>query len=319
MTPATTLLWTALVFPGGITAIGLALLLKAADRKLIARLQARVGPPMMQPVYDLAKLLCKETLVPREATTALFLGAPIVGFACAMLAASLIPIPGLASATGFGGDVLVLLYLLAVPGIAVMVAGSSSGSVYGAVGFSREMSLVLAYEGPLIFAVVTVAVYVGRAEGAAVALSLPEIVAHQRAHGANLFQPLLWPALLAYLACLPAALGVAPFDIAEAETEVLEGPLLEYSGPPLALMHLMQAVQRLVVIALGIVLFFPVGPDGILGFVLFVAEIVLVASLALTLLRASMGRMRIDQALIFFFTWPEALGLAGLALVVRFV
>ena len=100
---------------------------------------------------------------------------------------------------------------------------------------------------------------------------------------------------------------------------MLEGPLLEYSGPPLALMHLMQAVQRLVVIALGIVLFFPVGPDGILGFVLFVAEIVLVASLALTLLRASMGRMRIDQALIFFFTWPEALGLAGLALVVRFV
>lgn len=312
-TPA--LLFASLVFPGGLFVAAFALFLKGLDRKLLARLQARVGPPLMQPFFDTAKLLRKQTLVPREAHAAIFLGAPLVGFAAMAFASALIPVPGVFHPAPLAGDLLVLLYLLAVPGIAIMMAGSSSGSVYGAIGFSREMSLILAYEGPLLFALVAVAVYVGRAEGGAVSLSLAEIVRHQQAHGANLLQPVLWPAFLAYLAALPATLGVPPFDIAEAETEVLEGPLLEYSGPPLALMQWMQAMQRVVVIALGVVLFFPNGPDGLPGLLVFMAKIAVVAMLAITLLRASMGRMRIDQAFIFFLTWPEALGLLSLALI----
>jgi formate hydrogenlyase subunit 4 len=318
MSAVTEMFWSSLIFPGGLFALLFGLALRGADRKLIARLQARVGPPLMQPLYDIIKLLRKETLVPREASAAVFLGVPVIGFAAMALAAGLVPVPGL-SAPAFGGDALVLFYLLAVPGIAIMMAGSSSGSVYGAIGFSREMSLILAYEGPLLFALVAVAVYVGRMNGGAVSLSLSEIVAYQQAHGANLLQPVLWPALLAYIACLPATLGVAPFDIAEAETEVLEGPLLEYSGPPLALMQIMQAIQRVVVIALGVVLFFPNGPEGVLGLLVFMFKIAVVAALALTVLRASMGRMRIDQALIFFFTWPEIAGLASLFLIVLFV
>lgn len=318
MNDALQLLFASLVFPGGLFVMFLALWLKGLDRKLIARLQARVGPPLLQPVYDTVKLLRKETLVPREANAAIFLGVPLVGFASMAFAPALIPVPGVFQPSPMSGDILVLLYLLAVPGIAIMMAGSSSGSVYGAIGFSREMSLILAYEGPLLFALVAVAFYVGRAEGGMISLSLAEIVRHQQIHGANLLQPVLWPAFLAYLACLPATLGVPPFDIAEAETEVLEGPLLEYSGPPLCLMQLMQAMQRVVVIALGIALFFPNGPDGLLGLAVFIAKMAVVAMLAITLLRASVGRMRIDQALIFFFTWPEALGLASLFLIMLF-
>ena len=134
-----------------------------------------------------------------------------------------------------------------------------------------------------------------------------------------MFQPILWPALLAYLACLPATLGIPPFDIAEAETEVLEGPLVEYSGPPLGLLQMMQAMQRVIALALGVVLFFPAGPEGILGLLVFMIKIVVMAALAITLLRASVGRMRIDQALIFFFTWPELAGLLSLILIVLFV
>lgn len=303
---------------GGLFTALSGLLLRGVDRKLIARLQERVGPPILQPVYDFTKLMRKETLVPREAQATLFLCVPVLGFAAIALAAGLLPVPGMPRAPD-GSDVLLMLYLLAVPGIALMLAGSTSGSVYGAIGFSREMSLVLAYEGPLIFALAAVAVYVGRMSGGAVSLSLTEIAAWQEAHGANLFQPLLWPAFLAYLACLPAALGVAPFDIAEAETEVLEGPLIEYSGPPLALMQLVQAMQRVVVIGLGIVLFFPNGPDGFWALPVFLLKLVVTTAFAVTLLRASVGRMRIDQALLFFLTWPEALGLLSLVGIVLFI
>lgn len=319
MTGTLDMLWAVLLFPGGVFALALGLILKGTDRKLIARLQARVGPPLMQPVYDTVKLFKKQTLIPHDANALLFLGAPLFGFACMALAPALIPVPGLYEPVAQGGGVLVLLYILAVPGIAIMMAGSASGSVFGAVGFSREMSLVLSYEGPLIFSLVAVAIYVGQMQGGFVSLSLTEIVAFQRANGANLLQPVLWPALLAYLACLPATLGVPPFDLAEAETEILEGPLLDYSGPPLALFQMMQALQRVTVLALGVVLFLPNGPDGFWGLALFLLKITVLAALAITLLRASLGRMRMDQALVFFFTWPEALGLLSIILIVLFV
>ncbi|MEW7989730.1 MAG: complex I subunit 1 family protein [Candidatus Thiodiazotropha sp.] len=312
------LLLASLVFPGGLFVALFGLYLKGVDRKLIARLQARVGPPLTQSFFDTLKLMNKETLIPRQANVPVFLGAPLFGFAAMAFAPVLIPVPGFYQPPVVTGDVLVLLYLLAVPGIVIMLSGSSSGSLYGAIGFSREMSLILAYEGPLLFALVAVAVYVGQMQGGTVALSLNEILAYQEMHGANLLQPVLWPALLAYLACLPATLGVPPFDIAEAETEILEGPLIEYSGPALGLLQLMQAMQRVVALALGVVLFFPTAPEGIWGLIVFVLKILVMAMLAITLLRASIGRMRIDQAIIFFFTWPEAAGLLSLILIVFF-
>ncbi|WP_057461185.1 complex I subunit 1 family protein [Pseudovibrio sp. POLY-S9] len=309
---------TASVLAASFFGIAFSLFLKGVDRKLIARLQARQGPPLVQPFYDVSKLLRKQILIPNDAHEPLFLGVPLIGVASMVLAVCLLPIPGW-NPLSIGGDLLVLLYLLAVPGIVIMLAGSSSGSVYGSLGFSREMSLILAYEGPLLFALTSVAVFVGQSTGSFAVFSLSEIVAYQKANGPLLLEPLMWPALLTYLACLPATLGVGPFDIAEAETEILEGPLIEYSGPPLAYLQLMQAMQRLVVLVLGIVLFIPNGPDGILGLVVMMGKTTLFAMVAITLLRASMGRMRIDQAFIFFFTWPEALGLLGLIAIITFV
>ena len=298
--------------------ITFSLFLKGVDRKLIARLQARQGPPIVQPFHDFAKLLRKQILIPSNSHGIMFLSVPLVGVAAMILAVCLLPVPGW-KPLAIGGDLLVLLYLLAVPGIVIMLAGSSSGSVYGSLGFSREMSLILAYEGPLLFALVSVAMFVGQSTGSFAVFSLAEIVSYQKSHGPLLFEPLMWPALLTYLACLPATLGVGPFDIAEAETEILEGPLIEYSGPPLALLQLMQAMQRLVVLILGTVLFIPNGPGGILGMFFLVCKVALFAMVVITLLRASMGRMRIDQAFLFFFTWPEAIGLLGLILIAVFV
>ena len=298
-----------LLFPGGLFALGLGLMLKGFDRRLAARLQGRVGPPLAQPFYDLVKLARKRTMVPDIAAEPVFLGAPLIGAVAMLLAAALVPIPGVYSPNPLLGDLLVLLYLLAVPAVVLMIAGSASGSPFGAIGFSREMALMIAYEGPLVLVVAAVALRTG-------SFSLTDIVAYQNTHGAFLFDPVMWPALAAFLAFYPANLGIVPFDIPEAETEVLEGPLLEYSGPALGLFKVMSALKAVVVLGLGVALFFPSAPEGILGFLVYLTKLVLMMLVGVTFLRVSMGRMRIDQAFTFFLKWPLALSVLSLAVVV---
>jgi NADH-quinone oxidoreductase subunit H len=170
------------------------------------------------------------------------------------------------------------------------------------------MALMLAYEGPLVLVVAAVALRTG-------SFSLSDIIAYQQTHGAFLFDPVMWPALLAFLAFYPANLGIVPFDIPEAETEVLEGPLLEYSGPALGLFKMMSALKAVVVLGLGVALFFPSAPDGAAGLLVHLAKLVVMMLVGVTLLRVSMGRMRIDQAFSFFLRWPLALSLLSLAIV----
>ena len=297
-----------LLFPGGLFALGLGLMLKGFDRRLAARLQGRVGPPLAQPFYDLVKLARKRTMVPDIAAEPVFLGAPLIGAVSMLLAAALVPIPGVYSPNPLLGDLLVLLYLLAVPAVVLMIAGSASGSPFGAIGFSREMALMIAYEGPLVLVVAAVALRTG-------SFSLTDIIAYQQTHGAFLFDPVMWPALAAFLAFYPANLGIVPFDIPEAETEVLEGPLLEYSGPALGLFKVMSALKAVVVLGLGVALFFPSAPEGIVGFLVYLTKLVLMMLVGVTFLRVSMGRMRIDQAFTFFLKWPLALSVLSLAIV----
>jgi NADH-quinone oxidoreductase subunit H len=298
-----------MLFPGGLFAIALGLALKGADRRLAARLQGRVGPPLMQPFYDLVKLARKRTMAPDIAALPVFLGAPLVGAVSMMLGAAMVPIPGVYAPDPILGDLLVLLYLLAVPAVVLMVAGSASGSPFGAIGFSREMALMLAYEGPLVLVVAAVALRTG-------SFSLSDIVAYQQTHGAFLLDPVMWPALAAFIAFYPANLGIVPFDIPEAETEVLEGPLLEYSGPALGLFKLMSALKAVVVLSLGVALFFPLAPEGALGLVAHLAKLLVLMLLGVTVVRVSMGRMRIDQAFRFFLKWPLVLSLISLVAVV---
>jgi NADH-quinone oxidoreductase subunit H len=232
-----------------------------------------------------------------------------------MLGAAMVPIPGVYAPDPILGDLLVLLYLLAVPAVVLMLAGSASGSPYGAIGFSREMALMLAYEGPIVLVIAAVALRTGLATGGVVTFSLNEIVAYQQAHGAFLFDPVMWPALIAFITFFPANLGIIPFDIPEAETEVLEGPLLEYSGPTLGLFKVMSALKAVVVLSLGIALFYPIAPHGLAALPVHLAKLLLLVLVGVTVVRVSCGRMRIDQAFKFFLKWPLALSTASLAIV----
>ena len=143
------------IFPGGLFALAVGLLFKGLDRRVEARLQRRVGPPLIQPLLDIAKLLTKETLIPKTAVRSVFLAAPVVGFAGMAVCAAFIPVPGVFSGLYNMGDLLVLFYLLPIPAIAIMLGGSASSSPFGAMGFSREMLMMLAYETPLLMILLT--------------------------------------------------------------------------------------------------------------------------------------------------------------------
>jgi len=309
------LIFNVLVFPGGLFALCIGLMLLGIDRKVAARLQRRVGPPLYQPLIDLVKLYAKELVLPRTAHTTAFQAAPILGLAGMIATAGLIPIPGVYAGLGQVNHLLILLYLLTIPAVALMLAGSASSSPFAAIGLSREMTMMMAYEIPLCMVFLTIGLKVGYLQGAGVNFSLSEIANFQLSHGSFIADFSLLPAAMALLCYIPGTMGVVPFDIPEAETEIVEGPLLEYSGVGLAFFKAMNALKLYVVLAVAVALFFPaVLPLGQLGNLLwFVFKICLLMLLAITLVRTSAGRLRIDQAFKFYLFVPT--GFAALSLI----
>ena len=308
------------VFPGGAFALMVAMFFKGLDRRVEARLQRRVGPPLVQPWLDIAKLLTKETLIPRTACRPAFLLAPVFGFTGMAVCAAFIPSSGVYNGLFNMGDLLVIFYLLPIPAMAIMLGGSASSSPYGAVGFSREMVLMFAYEMPLLMILLAVAMLTGKtlAGGAwGAEFSLFKIVALQQQTGSFGFNPSMIPAFLAYLIFLPGTMGVVPFDIPEAETEIVEGPLLEYGGPLLALFQITSALKTFVVLGLGVALFFPgtISEWWPVNLVWFLCKCLALMLVSLTLVKSATGRFRIDQAFRFYVTVPAALALCSLILV----
>jgi len=303
-----------LIFPGGAFALLAGLFLKGLDRKLEARLQRRIGPPVTQPFIDLAKLCTKETIVPDTAHPATFFAAPIIGFVGMAVCAALLPVPGVFNGMADMGDMLVYFYLLPLPAIALMVAGSSSSSPFGALGFTREMTIMFAYEIPLLMVILAVAMKVG--QGAGAEFSLGAVVAYQHENGSFAFNLTMLPALLAYLIFLPGTMGAVPFDVPEAETEIIEGPLLEYSGPALAFFHVTSALKSIVVLGLGVVLFFPgtLGDSVVINLAWFLFKCLVLMFVSLTLVKSATGRFRVDQAFSFYLKYPTGLAFISLVL-----
>ena len=308
------------IFPGGVFALAVGLFFKALDRRVEARLQRRVGPPLVQPWLDMAKLLTQETLIPKTACRPAFLLAPIFGFTGMAVCAAFIPVPGVFDGLFNMGDLLVLFYLLPIPAMAIMLGGSASSSPFGAVGFSREMLMMLAYETPLLMILLAVAMLVGKGLHGGdwgAEFSLLKIVEWQQGNGSLGLNPVMIPAFLAYLIFLPGTMGVLPFDIPEAETEIVEGPLLEYGGPLLALFHVTSALKTFVVLGLGVALFFPgtISAWWPVNLIWFALKCLVLMLLSLTLVKTAMGRFRIDQAFRFYVTVPTGLALCSLLMV----
>ena len=302
-----------LIFPGLLFAAVGGLLLAGIDRKVLARMQRRIGPPIVQPFYDFFKLMGKETIVPAAARPGIYKAAPIIGLVSLSLMMLFFPIFGHKAAFGGVADLIVILYLLTIPAVALIIGGSASGSPFAGVGISREMVVMLGYELPLVMVLLTVAKKVG---GGSLVFSLQSISEWQLESGCLLFHWSMIPAALAFLLIIPAEVGTQPFDVAEAETEICEGPLIEYSGAPLAVFKLNTAVKMFVMTALFQVLFLGginLGEYWLLGGALLFVISAVLTILCMTFIHAFTARLKIEH--LFKFYWTVVAGLALISLV----
>lgn len=292
-----------LVFPGLLFTAAAGLLTSWVDRKVTARVQMRVGPPLLQPLHDIRKYFVKETCVPEDGAIGLFLLSPLLGFAGVTLASLVLWRALLDSGATFVGDLIVLIYLLLLPALGVILGAFASRNPLASIGGSREVKLMIAYELPLVLVVLVPVIQ-------ADSIRLGDLLSAP-APAATLSGLL---ALLAGIACLQAKLTLVPFDMPEAETELSGGALIEYSGAPLGIFKLTRAMMLFTLPVFLVALFFgglltaPGWSGKAIGLAAWFALVAVTV-----VLRNTTPRLRTDQAVRFF--WGPVSGLALLAVV----
>jgi NADH-quinone oxidoreductase subunit H len=276
-----------LVFPGFLFLSAYGLFVEYADRKMYALMQNRVGPPIYQPLADIIKLIGKETIIPEDADEKMFRLLPVFALAAATTAMFYIPIWGTQSLFPFKGDIIVVLYLLTIPTLTFFLAGWNSTSLFSAIGSVRALTQLFAYEVPLFMAILGPALLAGT-------WSLSEITEFYRIH--PWYALVNIPGLLVALVAAQGKLERVPFDIPDAETEIVAGTFTEYNGKLLALFRMTMDVEMIVLSALLAAVFIPffVTGNAFLGFLLFVVKTMVIVFL-LCLFRTVMARIRIEQ------------------------
>ena len=312
-----------------LTAIALGNTLDYWNRKLYARMQSRLGPlfvmyrelrgllgssRLLQPIYDVAKLWGKQTIVPKTARKTLFKLAPVLALCAASATVLLTPACGVSVLGGFEFSLIAIIYLLTVVSFSWILGAAASSSYWGAIGGRREAELFLGCEVPLIISLFSAAI-LARSE------SIHELIQFQRG-----FLPIILLNPFAAFAAFFAMLGklhLKPFDIPAAEVEIVAGPFTEYSGKLLAviyftrmfLFYLLPAVFVDAFLSGGLFftgVLYPLNIPVFLGFCFLLMFL-------LSAIHTAMPRYRIDQGFKFYlkYIWPVAF--AGLALSIALV
>ena len=307
-----------------IFAIAFGLILSGIDRRVVARMQARIGPPLLQPLTDVRKLLAKQNIIPANAISWLFNAMPVVALASAIAILLYLPFGSFAPLLGEFGDVILVLYLLIIPSLALVIGGFASGSPYATVGAQREMVSMIAYELPLAVAVIAIA---WRLMAAGVSnpfsmLTLMQISVWDVVGPLGILALLILLVMMAWVT--PGELSKIPFDSPEAETELAGGILVEYSGRNLGLFTLSQAVKTVAMSAFGIILLLPWNLSPILGLsglsagavdlVFFVLKVLFVVIVSVTVVRTMMARFRITQVVGLYWLVLGVLGALAIIL-----
>jgi NADH-quinone oxidoreductase subunit H len=298
------ILFSYLIFPGFIFTAVVGLFLTWIDRKVTARIHWRVGPPWYQPYADFLKLLLKETIIPEGSSKVLFLLAPMFGLVAMSILAVMLFSMNLNPSGTFVGDLIVIIYLLALPPLGIMIGGAASKNPLASVGVSREMTQYFAYELPFLIAVASIILKAGGS------IRFGDIILAQKATGPFLYSISGVIAAIVILLSTQAKLGFVPFDIPEAEQEIMAGPYIEYSGVALAIYKVVRAMMLfLLPLFLISVLWGGFGDWwAIPKFLLIIVLIVLIKN--------TNPRVRIDQALRFFWLGIGVLSVIGLVLAV---
>ena len=268
--------------------LALAPLFEGIVRKITARVQSRMGPPVIQPYYDIIKLLGKENLTPGNL---IFNFAPMMSFAAILSVICFIPLGYKPNFLTEYADVITVIYLLVLGGVAILLGALASRNTFAMVGASREMVTMIMVEPVLAMTFFIGAVKVK-------SLSIDSTVFSIMNNGYS-FSAFLMMAL--YLMALQAFVGKQPFDIAEAEQEILEGPFIEYSGPNLALFKYSLMLKRMFYAALFVMVFVPFIFSGIYA-VDIILQLIGVAFVfvLIALVGSTNPRLRIDQAVKYY-------------------
>ena len=295
----------------------LAPLITGFNRLLKARVQTRRGPSLIQPYRDLYKLLRKGMVIPETASW-IFSATPFVLFVTTLLASLMIPTNSARAPLSLYGGALAVVYLLALGRFFLALAGLDTGSSFGGLGSSREMTISSIAEPALMLAVFTVAIGAG-------STNLSTVAQSALGQSWRFLAPSQMLAFAALFTVLIAETGRIPVDNPATHLELTmihEAMILEYSGPYLALIEWAASIKQLVLMTILVNVFFPFGlsvdwtPSAVLlSLALFIFKLLLL-SVVVAVVEVSNAKMRL-------FRVPELLAIAfvlsALALVSTFL
>ena len=302
----------------------LALYFQALDRIGHARMQRRVGPPLMQGFYDFFKLMGKENITSRHAVSWMFNYAPFFGLAATLMIFLYIPMGSVPAILSGHGDAITVMYLITTASICTAMAAFASGSPIANIGAQREIVLMMSFEVPTAIVISTVAWIISKAGVPSAPFDLNTYNAYP------VWSMVGWLGfvglvcfLIALLMVTPGESGTGIMDIAEAKTEILEGMTIEFSGMNLAVVNLSLTLRSIAFSAFIVSIFFPgsliSGAPAIirwpLDFIWFWFKVLCTSLVGVTYLRTNFGRLKIWQASRFYWFYVGVLSLAGMILV----
>lgn len=281
------------------------------ERRLLGRLHNRIGPNrwgpfgLLQPIADLVKLITKEDLVPSGADRIIFTAVPLVMMVPLVLMTAVIPFAQDTMLADLNIGVLFILAVSSATTIGIFMAGWSSNNRYALFGAARSVAVLISYEVPVVISLLGVVMISG-------SMSLNDIV-HAQSIPFLLVQPI---ALFVFVTGMSAELNRTPFDIAEAESEIIAGYHTEYSGIKFALIFATETGAMLVVSAVIATLFLGGwnGPlEDFLGWFWFLVKTLAIIFVFIWV-RATYPRLRLDQIMALSWKFLLPLSLINLAI-----
>jgi NADH-quinone oxidoreductase subunit H len=279
------------------------------ERRVLGPFQLRIGPNrtgpfgIFQPVADTIKILIKEDIVPRNADGLLHLLAPAIAFIPTLMIFAVIPLQNGAALVDLNIGILYIVAISSISVVGILMAGWASNNKYALISAMRMIAQVVSYEIPLALSIIGVVLLTGN-------LSMSEIVGAQNIPFI-LLQPL---GFLIYFMAALAEINRSPFDLIEAESEIVAGFNIEYSGIKFALFFLTEYAEALAISAIIATIYLggwrgPLLPPVVWFLIKMVAVFILIIWI-----RSTLPRMRIDH--VMGFAWKFLLPLAMINLLI---
>ena len=298
-----------LIFPGFLFTILAGSLVAALNRKVSARFQFRVGPPWHQSITDILKLFGKETILIKNTFIPIYIAAPLMAVAVIMLGSYTMGAAAFLKLNTMG-DILFFIYLLLIFTVTIIIGGFSSRNVYAGFGSGREVNLLIAYELPFFLSILIPVIKTGYI------LKITGILKWQADHGAIIGSVSGLIGFAVIILCIQAKMGLTPFDVSEAETELVGGFMTEYSGPLLGCWKIAYNMLYVVLPLTVAVLFLggitgPTWLDTVYGILKYLGVVVL-----MIIIKNTNPRLRINSIIRFFWKPLSFIALLGVILAV---